>query len=356
MEPEKIIKENWWLIEIAIGIGIVLVLSFILRRIVKIIRKKISKTDGFWKKRVHRIIHIPLQVAIWGFGIAYVAQIAAGHFKLDAIEKYMGPLQASVIVACCGWILLRWVNEVFKHLAEKSQKLGIDTGTVFAINKLCTFVVIIIVLMVIFQVFGLSVTPLLAFGGIGVAGLAFAAQDIVGNFFGGAMLHFTRIFSLGDEIVIPSQSNFMGIVKEIGWYTTVVEDYYRRPVYFPNATFTKAFVINESRRTHRRIKETITLVYEALPNIETIIDEMIEQIGAHPDVDNTQSFSISLNNFAEHGLEIFIYILIYKVGYVRFLRIKQEIYMIIEKIVKKYGAEFCYPTTNVALTKPLSPE
>lgn len=353
MEPEKIIKENWWLIEMAIGLGIMIVLSFALRRVVKLIRRKIEKKDGFWKKRIHRIIHMPLQIAIWGFGIAYLIHVAAAHFKFEILEKYAGPLQAAIIVACFGWIVLRWVKEAFKHLAEKSQKLGVDPGTIFAVHKLCTFVVIILILMIIFQIFGISIAPLLAFGGIGVAGLAFAAQDIIGNFFGGAMLHFTRIFSLGDEIVIPSQSNFMGIVKEIGWYTTVVEDYFRRPVYFPNATFTKSYVINESRRTHRRIKETVSIGYEALPNIETIIDELIERIGSHPDVDNTQSFSISVANFGHYGIEIFLYILIYKVGYIRFLRIKQEVYLIISDVLKKYGAELTYQTTNVNLQQPL---
>jgi MscS family membrane protein len=282
MEPEKFLSQKWWLIEIAIGLAIAIVLSFVLRKILGVVREKLSQKGGFWKKRIYKIVHMPMQVAVWGFGLAYAADVLAIHYKFDSLSKYTGPLKGAFIVACLGWLALRWTKEAFKHLAAKSQKLGVAPGTIFALSKLCSFVIMIIVLMIIFQIFGIGIAPLLAFGGIGVAGIAFAAQDIIANFFGGAMLHFTRIFSIGDEIVIPTQNNFEGVVKEIGWYITVIEDYYRRPVFFPNATFTKSYVINESRRTHRRIKETITLGYDAVPDLEKIINELMQKVGAHP--------------------------------------------------------------------------
>ncbi|NGX26648.1 MAG: Low conductance mechanosensitive channel YnaI [Chlamydiae bacterium] len=351
MEPEKILSEQWWLIEIAIVLGVAIILSFVLKKIVKVIRKKISQKQGFWKKRIHKIIHVPLQTAIWGFGLAYVADSIATHFGLDSLTKYTGPLKGALVVACLGWLILRWLKAAFKHLADKSQKFGVAPSTIFGISKLCSVLVVVIVLMIIFQIFGIGIAPLIAFGGIGVAGLAFAAKDIVANFFGGVMLHFASVFSIGDEVVIPGKSNFEGVVKEIGWYITVIEDYYRRPVYFPNALFTSSQVINESRRSHRRIKETITIGYDALPNLEKIIAGLNEKIGTHPEVDNSQSFSITFFKFGDYGLQIYIYLLVYKMGYIKFLRTKQEIFLIIEEVVSKYGAEFCYPTTNVHLTQ-----
>lgn len=351
MEPDNLLSEHWWLIEIAIGIGVAILLSFFLRKVIAIVRKKSSHSGGFWRKRIHQIIHMPLQVAIWGFGLAYVADVIATHFGADDLTKYTGPLQGAFIISCLGWLALRWVKEVFKHLADKAEKLGVRAGTLYAISKLCSFLIVIITLMIIFPLFDISIAPLLAFGGIGVAGLAFAAQDIIANFFGGAMLHFTRSFSIGDQIVIPSQSDFQGVVKEIGWYITMIEDYYRRPVYFPNATFSKTHVINESRRTHRRIKETITIGYDALPNIRQIVEELNERIGAHPEVDNSQSFSITFTNFGEYGLQIFAYLLVYKMGYIKFLQIRQEIFLMIEEVIRKHGAEICYPTTNIHLTQ-----
>lgn len=351
MEPEKFISEQWWLIEIAIGLAIIIILSFVLRKMIKVVKKKVSTKEGFWKKRIHRIIHMPLQVAIWGFGIAYAADVIVTHFGWAGFAKYTSPLKGAFVVACLGWLVLRWIKDVFFHLSQKSQQYGVSPGTFFAISKLCSVLVVLITTMIILQVFGIGIAPLLAFGGIGVAGLAFAAKDIIANFFGGAMLHFTGIISIGDEVVIPSHTNFQGVVKDIGWYITRFEDYYRRPVYFPNSTFANSQVINESRRSHRRIKETITIDYASQPNLEKIIEELKEKVGAHPEVDSSQSFSISFFQYGDSGLQIFIYLLVNKMGYIKFLHTKQEILLLIEEVVRKFGAEFTYPTSNVNLTQ-----
>lgn len=349
-KDSPIIPENWmWLVEIAIALAIILTFSLILRKGVGILRKYAGKKKGGWRRKIDKIIHMPLQIAIWGFGIAYIIDVASTHFGLEVVAKTVRPLKGGFIVACVSWAILRWIKEAFIQLAKKSERLGVSSSTIYALSKLTTFVVLILALMIILQVMGLNVGPLLAVGGIGLAGVSFAAKDIIANFFGGAMIHLTRSFSIGDEIVIPSKDNFEGEVREIGWYMTMVEDYYRRPVYLPNALFSTVHVINESRRTHRRIKETIAIRYEDQPNLEKIINEIREKIGAHPDVDNSQSFSITFSKLGEYGLEIYSYILVYKVGYIRFLAIKQELFLIMGEVVQKYGAEFCYPTTTVLL-------
>lgn len=357
MDTEILDPKQWtWLISIAVGIGITAILSLVLRKIVAFVKKKTANTQGFWKRKIHRIIHLPLQVAIWGVGVAYAIDMVFTHFGLPGLEKYIRPLKAAFIAGALTWIALRWIRTAFEHWAKKSQRLGVAPGTIYAISKLVSFVVSVLGFLIIFSIFGFNILPLLTFGGIGVAGIAFAAQDFIANFFGGAMLHFTRTFSIGDMIVIPSKDNFEGVVKEIGWYITVVEDYYRRPVYFPNALFSKSHVINESRRSHRRIKGTITLRYDDLPNIESIVNELQDKIKAHPDVDETQSFSIQLSNYGDYGIDIFYYLLTNEVRYLRFLEVKQQVFLIMNEVVQKYGAEFCYPTHNVNLSQELPPQ
>lgn len=351
MPDAKIIPENWrWLLEVSIGIAIVVIVSLFLRKIVSAIKKRTKPDHGIWRKKIHKILHMPLQVAVWGFGIAYAFDVIGTHFGLEELAKYARPLKVAFIVACFGWIALRWVNEVFKHLAQKSEKLGLAPSTIYALSKLSSFVIIILVFLVIFPIFGINILPLLAFGGIGVAGLAFAAQDFIANFFGGITLHFTGMFAIGDEIEIPSKEKFEGgIVKEIGWYVTVVEDFYRRPVFFPNSLFSKTHVINCARRTHRRVKETITIGYDSLPDVEKIVEELDSVVASHPEVDEKQSFSITLNKFGQYGLDIYLYFLIHRMGYIKFLQVKQEILVSIETVIRKYNAEFVYPTTNVNL-------
>jgi MscS family membrane protein len=354
VDTEILDPKQWtWLISIAVGMGVAAVLSLVLRKIVAFVKKKAGNNQGLSEGKIHQITHLPLQIAIWGFGVAYAIDVVFTHFGLPGVEKYIRPLRTAFIAAALIWIALRWIRTAFEHWAKRSQRLGVAPGTIYAISKLVSFVASVLGFLIIFSIFGFNILPILTFGGIGVAGIAFAAQDFIANFFGGAMLHFTRTFSIGDKIVIPSKDNFDGVVKEIGWYITVVEDYYRRPVYFPNALFSKSHVINESRRSHRRIKGTITLRYEDLPNVESIVNELQDKIKAHPNIDETQSFSIQLSNYGNDGIDIFYYLLTREVRYLHFLELKQQVFLIMNEVVQKYGAQFCYPTHNVNLSQEL---
>lgn len=351
-QSAPLVPEEWlWLVEIAVAFVAAVVLSFILKKIVNHLRKRAALKGGTWRTKLDRIIHVPLQLAIWGSAAIYIIDLLTTHFGLEPIAKSFRPLKDVFIVACVTWVVIRGIKEGFTNLADRSSKLGIAPGTIHALNKFSLFFVVVLFLLIVFQIFGLNVLPLLAFGGIGIAGLAFAAQDIIANFFGGMVLHLTQVFSVGDQIVIPGKDNFEGVVKEIGWYITVCEDYSRRPVYFPNALFSKTQVINEARRTHRRVQETIAVRYDDLPLLDSMLKEMREKIAAHPEVDETDSFSITLNKFGEHGLEIYLYFLIHRMSFVRFLEVKEELFKMIQKIIAKHGAELCSPIMSVKVTQ-----
>lgn len=341
---------SWWT-QIGICLGIALVLSFIIFRISSYMIGYSERHHKRWPRKAATIIRAPLITAIFGVSLLYIIEVLDRHFDLTDVTHLLAPIRLTFIIFCFTWIILRWNRTAFKELSKKSEQIGVKHGTIHALGKLSAFIIFILALLMVFQIFNLNTVPLLTFGGIGAAGLAFAAQDIIGNFFGGAMLHFTQNFSIGDEVVIPSNNNFEGTVKEIGWYVTLIEDYYRRPVYFPNALFSKTHIINESRRTHRRIKESVHIRHDALPQIEAIIHEMREKIAAHPNVDASQSYSISFLRFSDYGLEIGLYFLTYKMGYAQFMQVRQELYLTIAQIFKKYDAEIAFPARDINLIK-----
>lgn len=341
-----------WMLEMAIGILGVIILSFLAKKMLQMINKK--KTKKNLGSKLYMGIYTPLQVAIWGFAIAYSFEVIALHFNLVAVAKYVHPLKTVFIVICFSWIVLRANKHAFEYLAAGSENLGISLSTVLALKKLAIVILSILIGMILFQVLGLNITPLLTVGGIGMAGIAFAAQDVVANFFGGVMLHFTRIFSIGDYIVIPAQNNFEGRVKEIGWYITTMEDPLRRVVYFPNALFSKSQVINDSRRTHRRIEETVVIRQCDVEHLSEIVETLKEKIKAHPDIDSSDAFMVALSKIGINGLEIYLSLLVRKMGLTQFMQVKQEVLQIVEEVVSQHKAEFANPTTNVFLTQTIS--
>ena len=74
------------------------------------------------------------------------------------------------------------------------------------------------------QEIGLSISGLLAFGGVGGLIVGLAAKDLLSNFFGGMMIFFDRPFRVGEFIKSPDR-NIEGIVEKIGWRLTVVRTF-----------------------------------------------------------------------------------------------------------------------------------
>ena len=91
--------------------------------------------------------------------------------------------------------------------------------------------------------FGMSLSGLLTFGGIGGLAVGMAGKDILSNFFSGIMLYFDRPFSIGDWIRSPDR-NIEGTVAEIGWRITKITTFDNRPLYVPNSLFSSISVEN----------------------------------------------------------------------------------------------------------------
>jgi len=115
----------------------------------------------------------------------------------------------------------------------------IDKPSIDFLGKILTIIIVFISFLMILQIVGGDIMPLVAFGGIGAAAIGFAAKDVIANFFGGLMLFITRPFVNGDLIEMPS-NNIIGHIETIGWYNTCIRELSKMAVYVPNSSFSTA--------------------------------------------------------------------------------------------------------------------
>lgn len=213
----------------------------------------------------------------------------------------------------------------------------------FVTGKISSIVIIAIALMIILEVWGLNIAPLLAFGGIGAAAIGFAGKDVIANFCSGLMLNINRPFMVGDFISLPSQ-NTEGHIEEIGWYLTTLRDKEKRPVYLPNAIFSQAQVINASRMTHRRIEEKIMLRLEDFGRVPQIVSSLKEIVSGHPDIDTHLPVLVFVNGFGQGSIDLCLDIYTLQTRYEKYLAVKHEILISIYKELIDAGAEMAIPT------------
>ena len=249
------LQRFWWL-EIVIYLGLLTFINFFLKKTLKKIAKRFPIDR--WKGRVDDVFYLPSSLFLWACGICLIISFIAVHFQLSLVYQYSYSFFKTAVIFTLAWIFLRWKKEVekdliyFKHTIKK-----IDMSHVHMIGRLISIAVISIFLLIILQIWGLDMVPLMAFGGVGAAALGFAAKEVIANFFGGMMLWINRPFVLGDYISLPDRGGLEGVIEEIGWYLTVIRDKDKRLVYLPNAIFSTVSVVNVSRMSHRRIQITV---------------------------------------------------------------------------------------------------
>ncbi|MBI2743808.1 MAG: mechanosensitive ion channel family protein [Chlamydiales bacterium] len=340
-----------WLIKIGIAILLLILLNYLLKRLIKSAHKRALSNSLDWRSRLDKIVLLPAHFMLWIIGAAYVINVAGEQFGIHF--EYVTPTRNGALICCLSWILIRWKTEAQHALILKGRQENktIDASMVHMVGRILSVTIIVLTAIVVLQVIGINVLPLIAFGGIGAAALGFAAKDVIANFFGGLMLYVTRPFFVGDLILLPDRS-IEGYVEEIGWYLTSIRDKEKRPVYLPNAIFSTVLVVNSSRMSHRRIEEKIGVRYEDLSKIKSLVEEIRRVLVLHPMIDTGCPVMVFFDTFGDYFLNIYIDAYCKETRQEAFLAIKQEILLNICNTIDNSGAQMPFPTSAIHLTNP----
>ena len=282
--------------------------------------------------------------------IGLYVHMAIDDFKLGFIST---KILDFLIPALIALILTRKLF-LLTNLLERTQiNKGSDPTTAKIISRVFKISIIMMIILLFGEHFGLSLSGLLTFGGIGGIAIAMAGKDILSNLFSGVMLYFDRPFNIGDWVCSPDR-NIEGTVVEIGWRLTKIITFDHRPLYIPNSTFSSISVENPGRMSNRRIKTDIGLRYEDATKIAVIVDEIREMLLQNEKIDTSQTLLVNFHEFADSSLNIMIYCFTKTTNWSEWLIAQQEVYLNIIEIVNKHGADFAFPSQTIYVEKASS--
>lgn len=315
--------------------------NFIARRLLVQLEKQTLKTENLWDDALVKSARKPAAWMIWVLGISWAAEIVA-HGSDSTLSQLIDPTRFIAVVGLLGYFLTRFISEVEVAFIHS----GADITTAQAVGKLLRISVIITATLSVLQTLGVSVSGVLAFGGIGGIAVGFAAKDLLANFFGGLMIYLDRPFAVGDWIRSPDR-NIEGTVENIGWRLTVIRTFDQRPLYVPNSVFATISLENPSRMRNRRIYETIGVRYDDATKVSAIVNEVRDYLSDHEDIDPGRTLIVNFNAFADSSLEFFVYAFTKTTNWVEYHHIKEKVMLEIVSIVERHGAEFAFPTRTL---------
>ncbi len=340
-----------WLTQLFIIVLCTVSINFILMRSIDVAERLIGKTETLWDDALLEAARIPVRLVFWVIGLSVSMELLqAVSAEENALFELVPQVRRIAFIIIIAMFLNRFVSYTEKNLIDPGRmRKPMDRSTAAAVAKLLRVSVIITSLLIILQTLGYSISGVLAFGGIGGMAVAFAAKDLLANFFGGMMVYLDKPFRVGDWVRSPDRS-IEGSVEDIGWRLTRIRTFDQRPLYIPNAMFTSIVLENPSRMYNRRINEKIGIRYDDWQKMPGIVADVRTMLVEHEDLETeNRTLIVNFDSYGASHLEFFIYTFTKTTQWVQYHEIKQDVLMKIMNIVHEHGAEFAFPTRTLHL-------
>ncbi len=215
--------------------------------------------SGQYDRLIVEELHLPLYVTVLLAGI-YVSTRLVPDLTLGS---YVATAALSIILVAWARAVVRLGNRVIGLTNDSPTQREI--APIF--KNVLTFFVVLATVVALLSVWQVDVTPLLASAGILGIIIGIAAQDSLGNFFGGLSLYFDRTYKLGDMVELESGERGTVIDMTIRSTTILTRD--NIAITVPNARMNSTQVINESAPVRRRrIRLDVGVAYGS--DLETV--------------------------------------------------------------------------------------
>jgi MscS family membrane protein len=339
-----LVDQNYdWFWEVSIALGFTLLAGFLWRYFRRHLLQLTARTKTQWDDVLVESLGAPGNWIIIAIGSTWIADITARNFESELVSSIPVVRQLSLIILV-AWGIWRLISRIEEHHIDK----GTDPTTVQMVGKIAKLTVSVLIIMPVFQMLGITISGLLAFGGVGGLVVGLAAKDLLANFFGSLVIYMDRPFKVGDWVRSPDR-NIEGTVESIGFRVTRIRTFDKRPLYVPNSVFTSISVENPSRMLNRRIYETIGIRYQDGRLMHQVIEDVRTMLENHEDIDHDQTLIVNFNAFGASSLDFFVYTFTKTTNWVEFHKVKQDVLLKILEIVHNVGADCAFPTRTLHL-------
>ena len=321
------------------------------------------------KNQIVDIIKKPISALL----IIYALNICIGiGFYPVPVPLTVANIFSIIYIVAFSWLVLTILNgygiAILDKIAQKSKRKEVINLAL----KVIYVIVLIITLLLILQKLGFDISALIASLGIGGLAVAFAAKDIIANFFASVMMLFDNSFSQGDWIVC---GDIEGTVVEIGFRKTTVRSFDNALIFVPNSKLASDPVRNWSRRkVGRRIRMVIGIEYgPTTEEIKKCVNDIKNMLINHPDIAKSEDIAankrglkyrqnivsvddyagyksnlfVVVDDFADSSINILVYCFAKTIVWGDFLDVKQDVMLKIMDILKQNGLNFAFPSQSL---------
>ncbi|NEO88402.1 MAG: mechanosensitive ion channel family protein [Spirulina sp. SIO3F2] len=230
---------------------------------------------------------------------------------------------------------------------------GLDASMIRTVARLLSSGVGTVILVLGIERVGISLVPVLAGLGIGGLALALAARPTLENVIAGLILLVDRPVSVGERCYFGGQE---GTIEEIGLRSTRIRALDGDLISLPNSKFSELQLTNRTRRDRILLHQALGLRYETTSEqLHQVLTQLRELIVTHPRLlelkGSDREARVRFVKYGDYSLDIEIFVYVDTGLLSEFLRIQEEILLIIKEIVAAAGTDFAFPSQTMYLAQ-----
>jgi len=312
----------------------------------------IEKEAVSWQRHFLQALTRPLSLFIWSYGIYGALSPLYIHFVLPDGNNLVHTV-AQKAADIGGTIALFWLILLFigildiylKRWAAETEST-IDDMLIPIVGKtLRLFIIVIGSIIIIQNITGLKIGPLLASLGIGGLAVALAAKDSIANFFGTLTILFDKPFQVGQRITIDK---YDGTVENVGFRSTQIRTLTGHLVTIPNEKLVNSSLENIGERPYIRWLSNIGITYDTPPGkVEKGVQIIREILENHEGMKEDFPPRVYFNGFNDWSLNIMVIVWYHPPNYWDFQAWLQKTCLEIMRRFEAEDIDFAFPSRTI---------
>lgn len=337
---------RWLDAAVALGIFLLFLLlrTLFIRYMYAFALRKITRFQGI--VTVLEALNKPLRFLLLVIGAYVSLRYFAGG--LWGSWLWTIPIFRSLTILVIGWALYNLSSSSSVLIEGVGRRFGLDSTSMLIpfLSRFLRIMLVLLTLAAIASEWGFNVNGVVAGMGLGSLAIALAAQDTLGNIFGGVVLIVEKPFVRGDWIKTPETE---GIVEDITFRSTKIRTFDDSLVIIPNAKLSDQSITNWSEMGHRRINFNLEVAIDADPDhLRRAVERMQREVEDNAGID-AKSVQVKFNAFGSGSLKLLFNCFTTTTVWAEYLVTLQEINLMILRVLREEGVGLAMPARRVVL-------
>ncbi len=337
---------------------VIVLLALALGRMVKYLADRFAEkpvvVDREWRSVALKAAARPSVLLGLAIGIRMGASVLVLGESMESVAGTCARIAMATAIGFAIYSLVDIVDHYLNRLSTRTESRLDDVLAPLVGKSIRITVLVLVVMNVVQEISGKSITTILAGLGVGGLAIALAGQDTIKNFFGSIVIIGDRPFEIGDRIVVDGHD---GPVESVGFRSTRIRTLEGHQVTVPNSEMVNRTVQNIGRRPYIRRVANITVTYSTSPEqvtraLEIVRDILKDHEGMHADFPPRVYFS-DFNDWSLNLLMIYWY---HPPDYWAYMAFTERVNMQILERFNSEGIEFAFPSQSIYLANSVSRE